>query len=144
MRKSSLANRNPPRTSHHERTAFCRKTRHREIPCRVATSAKLDCVFSARLLVDQHPYSRHQSRWDTEFMPGKPPAHGCPPDQPEFGIPSLASRRVPDQVHALGMWLYKRVGEGSIPKVMFPRTRVVPAKFTFRGWVVDLIRREGI
>jgi len=39
--------------------------------------------------------------------------------------------------------LYKRVGEGSIPKLMFPRTSVV-GKFTSVDGLVDLIRREAM
>lgn len=49
---------------------------------------------------------------------------------------------VPDQFIARHVALYKRVGEGSIPKLMFPQTSVV-GKFTSVDGLVDLIRREA-
>lgn len=50
---------------------------------------------------------------------------------------------VPDQYISRHVALYKRVGEGAIPKLMFPRTSVV-GKFTSVDGLVDLIRREGM
>jgi uncharacterized membrane protein/protein-disulfide isomerase len=50
---------------------------------------------------------------------------------------------VPDQFIARHVALYKRVGEGSIPKLMFPRTSVV-GKFTSVDGLIDLIRREAM
>jgi uncharacterized membrane protein/protein-disulfide isomerase len=50
---------------------------------------------------------------------------------------------VPDQFIARHVALYKQVGEGAIPKLMFPRTSVV-GKFTSVDGLVDLIRREGM
>ncbi|KAA1261995.1 Vitamin K epoxide reductase family protein [Rubripirellula obstinata] len=49
---------------------------------------------------------------------------------------------VPDQFIARHVALYRRVGEGSIPKLMFPRTSVV-GKYTSVKGLIDLIRREG-
>ncbi|HQX50344.1 MAG TPA: vitamin K epoxide reductase family protein [Planctomycetaceae bacterium] len=49
---------------------------------------------------------------------------------------------VPDQFIARHIELYKRVGQGTIPKLMFPRTSVV-GKFSSVDGLVDLIRREG-
>ncbi|TWT98768.1 vitamin K epoxide reductase family protein [Neorhodopirellula pilleata] len=49
---------------------------------------------------------------------------------------------VSDQYISRHVALYKRVGEGAIPKLMFPRTSVV-GKFTSVDGLVDLIRREG-
>jgi len=50
---------------------------------------------------------------------------------------------VPDQFIARHVALYKRVGEGSIPKLMFPRTSVV-GKFTSVDGLVEIIRREAM
>ena len=49
---------------------------------------------------------------------------------------------VPEQYISRHVALYERVGEGAIPKLMFPRTSVV-GKFTSVDGLVDLIRREG-
>lgn len=50
---------------------------------------------------------------------------------------------VPDQYISRHVALYKRVGEGAIPKLMFPRTSVV-GKFISVDSLVDLIRREAL
>lgn len=50
---------------------------------------------------------------------------------------------VPDQYISRHVALYERVGEGAIPKLMFPRTSVV-GKFTSVDGLVDLIRREAL
>ena len=50
---------------------------------------------------------------------------------------------VPDQFIARHVALDKRVGGGSIPKLMFPQTSVV-GKFTSVDGLVNLIRREAM
>ncbi len=50
---------------------------------------------------------------------------------------------VPDQYISRHVALYKRVGEGAIPKLLFPRTSVV-GKFTSVDGLVDLIRLEAM
>jgi len=111
----------------------------REIPCRVAP-LQSSTAFLPAYVVDQHPYSGtnlvgHGSHaWKTSGA-------RCRRINPKLDT-ELASD-VPDQFIARHVALYKRVGEGSIPKLMFPRTRVV-GKFTSVDGLVDLIRREGI
>jgi uncharacterized membrane protein/protein-disulfide isomerase len=62
--------------------------------------------------------------------------------EPEKLKSELASG-VADQFIARHVTLYKQVGEGSIPKLMFPRTNVV-GKFTSVEALIALIRREGL
>jgi uncharacterized membrane protein/protein-disulfide isomerase len=50
---------------------------------------------------------------------------------------------VPDQFIARHVAIYKQMGEGMIPKLMFPRTSVI-GKFTSADALTDLIRREGM
>lgn len=49
---------------------------------------------------------------------------------------------IPDQYIAKHVQIYQRVGKGTIPKLMFPRTSIV-GEYSSAAGLIDLIQREG-